>query len=428
MIATTALAAQYAGTLNLSDTTKLAARATQPAPLAPPPNPPGKIVLAADLSTIANARLRLSDRRWDYTLSYSPSLSATDLELSFIPLTFQAGSAAVGWHDRFLRVLVSETASYGQLSSALPYQPPTALAQSTTPGQATAPGATTAPAQPTAPGQATLLQSAAPTTLYVGASDTSASMALRSTRRVTISLSGGYGVSGGLTTTTKAVIPEQYGPRVGAAVAYVLSRSDGLATLASAQETITSGPCPPPSFTPFCVERTPLVQVQESLRHQLSATMTLTIGVGAAASVVRTLTLEELVIQPIAVVALSDRFGTLGASTFTLSAQLGTVVDIRTGLPSYNVQTTAALADWVAPTIMLGLTAGLVQTVPYPPNSNPNPLTALSGGAEARFRLDRQLDVGLGVQEFWQRQTGYDPLASTIGYVSVTGRARTLHF
>jgi hypothetical protein len=426
MIATTALAAQYAGTLDLSDTTRLAARATQPPPIVTTPSP-GKIVLAADVSTVANARLRLRDRRWDYTLSYSPSVTATDMELSFIPLTLQAGGAAVGWHDRFLRVLVSETASYGQISSVLPYLPPTAPAQSTTPGQATAPGQTTAPGQPTAPGQATLLQSAAPTTLEVVASDTSASMALRSTRRVTISLSGGYGVSGGLTTTTKAVIPEQYGPRAGASVVYVLSRRDGLTTLASAQETITSGPCPPPSFTPLCVERTPIVQVQESLRHQLSATLTLTIGVGAAASVVRTLTMEELVIEPIGVVAVSDRFGTLGASTFTLSAQLAPVVDIRTGLPTYNVQTTAALVDWVEPTIMLGLTAGLVQTVPYP-ISNPYPLTSLSGGVEARIRLDRLLDVGLGVQEFWQQQTGYDPLASTIGYVSVTGRARTLHF
>jgi hypothetical protein len=426
MIASTALAAQYAGTLDLSDTTRLAARATQPPPIDPTP-PPGKIVLAADFSTVANARLRLSDRRWDYTLSYSPSLTATDLERRFIPLTLQAGSATVGWHDRFLRLLVSETASYGQLSSALPYQAPAAPTQSTTPGQATAPSQTTTPGQPTAPGQATLLQSTAPVTLDVGGSDTSASMALRSTRRITISLSGGYGVSGGLTTLTKTVIPEQYGPRVGASVAYVLSQRDSLTTLASAQETITSGPCPPPSFTPFCVERTPIVQVQESLRDQLSATTTLTVGVGAAASVVRTLTLEELVIQPIGVAALSDRFGTLGASTFTLSAQLAPVVDLRTGLPSYNVQTTAALSDWVAPTIMLGLTAGLVQTVLYP-NTNPYPLTALSGGVEARIRLDRLLDVGLGVQEFWQEQLRYAPLASTIGYVSVTGRARTLHF
>jgi hypothetical protein len=180
-------------------------------------------------------------------------------------------------------------------------------------------------------------------------------------------------------------------------------------------------------LTPFCVERTPIVQVQESLRDQLSATMTLTIGVGAAASVVRTLTVEELVIEPTGVVAVSDRFGTLGASTFTLSAQLAPVIDIRTGLPTYNVQTSAALADWVAPTFMLGLTAGLAQTVPYP-ISNPYPLTSLSGGVEARIRLDRLLDVGFGVQEFWQQQTGYASLASTIGYVSVTGRTRTLHF
>jgi hypothetical protein len=88
---------------------------------------------------------------------------------------------------------------------------------------------------------------------------------------------------------------------------------------------------------------------------------------------------------------------------------------------------TATLVDQITPTLTFRLMANALQSVPFPA-IYPYPLTLLTGLVEARVRTERQLDVALGVQTLWQNQTGYGTLASTIGYVSVTARAPSLHF
>jgi hypothetical protein len=430
MIATAVLAADYAGTLDLLDTTKVAARATQPPPIVSTPTP-GKVVLAMDISTVPAARLRLRGRRWDCALGYSPTFTASDVELGFDVQTLHTASTAVGWQDRFWRVGLTESASYGRINTVYLYTQPTG--GQPVPPTAGQPGAAMPPTPAQGAGSGTATCNGAngnggsTCAIDYGSSDTSGSLALRTGRRVTLSLSGGYSVSGGLNTTAQEILPKQYGPRVGAVVAYVASRRDGLDTAASAQETFTSGGCALPlPPTQFCNEQVSIVQLQETLRHQLSPTSTLSLGAGAAASRVQ-VPRDELVIQPVVGGTFSDRFGHRGANVFSLSTQLAPVVDIRTGIPSERVQTAASLSEPIAPYSTVSVTAGWLQSVPVP-TSDPHALTVLSGGIEARIRLDRLLELGLGALESWQNQSGYVTLASTIGYVSLTARAQTQRF
>src|SRR5260370_5959175 len=211
MIAAAVLLAQYAGTLALIDTTRVGTRATQPAPRLE--SPAREIVLALALSTTPTVRLRMAERHWDWTLSYSPVLPATDLELGLAgdALLLHAGVAAFGWRGRFVTVTLSEAGAYGTVNSALLYQ------------------------LPAAPGQTTPLQSAPPpTNIDFGSSNTDGNVTVRLGRPVVASLSGGYMVSGGLSTKAQLILPEQFGPRAGAPVAIALSRADAVPTLARA--------------------------------------------------------------------------------------------------------------------------------------------------------------------------------------------------
>lgn len=469
MIATAVLSAQYAGTLELLDSTKVDARATQPAPTLTAPL--REIVLAADASTSPTARLRLRDRWWDYALSYSPSFGVTDVELGAgaQPVVSNAGTATIAWHDRVVRVTVSESASYGLENLAYLYA---ATGQGlaggtgqsmggTTPGQP----ATMVPGQPpaaTAAGQpataaamsAATATSATPLKLFpFGSSNTNATVVVRATRQVTLSLSGGYSLAGSLTTNPQAevALPEQFGPLGSASLAYALSKSDSLITTASAQETTTPlGACvplPPPTVIRFCRQVVPIIQGQEIARHQLSTTATVSAGAGVAASIQDLATEEAWVIMPTGVLSFTERVGAIdnrNASTLLLSAQLAPAVDINSAQLRNGVQTTAMLTNPVARTVFLSFTAGVLQSIP----PDPTPLTALSGGIDMRFRVTRQIDVSLGVQGFWQKQaiygaaavmaataaegtvppTGPTTTASEIGYVALTARVPTLRF
>jgi hypothetical protein len=409
MIAAAVLLAQYAGTLDLLDTTRVATRATQPRPQLQ--SPPREIALALDLSTSPTARLRMAERRWDWTLSYSPVLTATDVELGADGnlILLHAGVTTFAWRDRFVTVTLSEAGAYGTFNAALLYQ------------------------LPAAPGQTTPLQSA-PTATAVdfASSNTDGNVALRLGRPVVVSLSGGYSVTGGLGTLAQKTLSQQFGPRAGASVAVALSRADSVTTLASAHDLTTSGLCPGAANL-FCRERTLLFQLQETLRHELSAVTTLSAGAGVAATETTEATngQEVVVIEPVGTVAFTQRLSANRAANLTLSAQLTPFVDILTGIPSERAQLSAAVADPVSSSVLLTFTANAMRSVPIltsDPGSDRYLLTLLSGGIEARIRLDPRLDLGIGVQAFWQDQDNFPAFSSEIGYVSVTARAPTLHF
>jgi hypothetical protein len=472
MIAAAVLAAQYAGTLDALDATKVDARANNPPIVLQSPSE--KIVLAADVSTMPTARLHLGDRRWDYTLTVSPILSVTDLELgsNAQPLALAAGGATIGWHDRLVRVMVSESASYGVESLGYIYEN-TGVGTAGQPGPMGQTVGQTGVGTSGAPATAGMATSSALTpnsnSFILGSTITSGSLAVTASRQVTLFLSGGYSVSGNLSPPKSrselVLLPEQFGPFGSASLTYAVSRVDALVSLASAQETTTpQGECYTATTAILtCRLVQPIFQAQELVRHRLSTTATFSAGVGASASIQEVTNGEAWVILPTGILTFTDRFSALdirdastdrvgaldnavrvgaldnrNTSILTASLQLAPVVEINTGQPNNIIQFTTVLTNPVAPSVFLSVNAGAQKSVP----PDPFPLTALNAGIDARLRINRQIDINVGVTAFWQTQTynnfptmtGGPTTTATatttaeVGYVTFTARAPTLRF
>jgi hypothetical protein len=443
MIVTTALAAQYAGTFDVSDTTRIAARNTQPAPIVTTSGGTvGEDVLAADLSTTATARLALTDRFWEYALAYSPTVTAPDVEIGLSPLVLNTGTALVGWHGQFVRVLVSEAVSYGLLNSAFLYAAPTAqgtqmpaAGEAGTGGTGTT-GGTAPPAGQTTTGATGTVQTGrqGAATFTYGSSNTAASLAVVTGRHTILTLTASYLASGGLNAAAKAnEFPEQYGPLATIAFGDAVSRTDTLTTIVSGGESTTSGLCPPPPgqpvppILPFCVVETPYFSAQEGLRHRISGAATIGLNLGASAAVARTPYVHQAVVDPIIVASYTEALSTRGTSAFSVSAGFVPTVDIRTGLPSNRAQATLSVSEPLASRTTLMVTAAALQSVPIPV-ADAYPITSLTGTAEIRIAADRQVDLGIGIQSLWQNQPPYGNLLSNIGYVSVIARLPTARF
>jgi hypothetical protein len=486
MIATVVLAAQYTGTLDVSDSTRADMRLSQPpltvtetepvdvqTPLAGTVTTGKKVIIGADLTTSPVARLALRGRRWDFSLSYSPSLTLPDIELGFVPseregqpefLVMNNALAAVSWHDRFVRFAVSESATYGEVNATLllpglTSTTGTMTAMTTTPGggtattpsggTATAPGGTMAvPGGPAATATAAI----APQTRNIefASSSTNAGISAQTGRHGTLSVFGGYQLSGGLDATARSALGEQYGPNVGVSFGYVLSRRDTIGIAATAQDTFTT--LTPPNLTPeqlaaavaagnlplcgplsgtpptLCHTVSPGGALQATVVHLLSRTASLSLAGGVAAYYDETVT-PEIVIQPVGTATLADSFGPRGASSFSLSATIAPTVDVRTGRPSDRLQVAGSLSLPMSNLLALNINGGLLQSVPFPTN-DPNPITAITASGEVRMRVDRRVDVAAGVQTLWQQQFGFGLglVASEIAYVTATARAPTLRF
>src|ERR1700690_2226548 len=398
MIATCVLAAEYAGTLDLHDTTTVQVRATQES------STPG-LQAGFDFSTTPSATVRLTDRRSAYTLSYSPSLILPDLEQGFHLEPYQFASAVAAWHDRFTTFTVIEAASFGQLKSGLLYQAPPVAG---------------------GPQQTTVLQPApANKTLELGSSSTDATLSQRVGRRLRVSLSGGYLVSGGIDAASQAYLPEQYGPRASASVIYQLSRRDSLNTRASAEEISTTGGCPSlaPTMSGICHERVDAARLDETLRRRLSRTTTLSLGGGLALYDIDAYGTVATIIYPVALATLAYRFGVRGTRTLSLSAELAPIVDDRTGLASERVQENVNLTDRIDRMLTLHFGVSGLETVPPLVGSDPYPVTIVTGSVDAILHLHRQVDLRIGAQALWQDQTGYGTLWSIFGYAALTVRA-----
>jgi hypothetical protein len=444
------LAAQYAGTLDFLDTTRVDVVATQPYPIAPSP-PPRYIVVAANVTTAPTARLLLRDRRWDYGLNYVPSIALTDVELGTEarPLLLNAGTLTVGWHDRFVRVTVSESAAYGFESLAYVYSTPVqattpASSQSPTTGQTTTMAPATGTASmpmttpvtgPTQSGQAT---STNPLKLFPYAlSTTAASLAVQASRRMSVSMSGGYSVAGNLTSDPQAAIglPEQFGPFGAASVGYSLSPRDSVATTARGQETTTPmGLCPGAVLT-FCRQVEPVLGVQETVRHEISTASAVSVGLGVAASIQQLPTERAWTILPTGSMSFTERLDVqdTNPSFLRFSASLGPVVDINSGQLSNQFAANLSLVNQVASNVVLTILVSGLRSVP----PDPTPVTGFSGGGSARFRINRQVDLTFGVQAFWQDQSAYagagqstipTTATSEVAYTALTARLPTIHF
>jgi hypothetical protein len=457
MLAAALVLGQLAGVLEVSNTSRIDARINQPLPIAPTP-PPREIAIASDATITPLARLRLSDRRWDYTLTYTPSFTVTDIELitTAQPVVLNAGTATIGWHDHRTRILVSEAASYGWENLAYLYQTPAAgltAAQTQTGGQTGAGTGTGMGTTTTVPGQTagqTVAQTGTAATVPLqtfpfGSSNTTASVRYQASRSLAIGVAGGYSLSGNLANSTQAtaVYPEQLTPQGSASVTYTSSRTDSFLTLASAQETTTpDGVCVPPAPAgQYCREVVPILLLEETWRHRTSETGVVAASLGVSGSIYQLSNGEEWGLLPVGGVSYTERFGPppkdprdlLEPSGIRLSADLAPTVNVFTGSPSNRVQATATLVDRFAQDASISLLAGALQTVPLP-QADPSPLTLFNAAIDLRVRLDRLMTLSMGVQALWQEQqnvgllpvaamtAGNTTTAAEVGYVALTVR------
>jgi len=444
------LFAQVAGTLEISNTSRIDARSNQPFTIAPNP-PPREAVIAADAQLAPLARLRLTDRRWDFTLTYSPTFTVTDIELSPYaqPVVLNAGATSIGWHNRRVRVIVSEAASYGLENLAYLYGNPIAgqpitAGQSQAMGQMTTQGAGQTTTQSL--GQ-TGASAAVPISAFpFGSSNSNVFVQVQATRRLSFNVSGGYTISGNLAPSEQAsaIYPEQFGPTASASALYSSSLSDTFVTTANAQEITTPAAlCTFGAVGQLCREVTPTLALTETYRHRVTPTATVSASLGVAASVYEVATGTSWGILPVGGVSYADRFSAppkdprdqLDASGIRLSADLAPMVNVFTGSPSNRIQLNGSLFEHVAPGVVVNFVAGVLQTVPIP-ERDPSPLTVINGGVEVRMRVTRQITASAGLQGFWQRQenvgllpttntistTGPTTSASEVGYISVTVR------
>jgi hypothetical protein len=437
-----------AGVVEVFDITRIGVRSTQPLQDTPPGSSPGRILLAGDASTSPGIRLRVGSPHWTAALSYSPSVSETDFELTPLPAptVSQSGSAAMAWRYRFWALSISETGSYSpDFNSALLYYPQLQVATATTAsGTSGAPSMGTGqPTQPPATGgPATMPQGAAAQSaalrvppgeiIQVGSSNTDASFSSRVGRSSSFAIAGGYALNGGLDTDSRRIYPEQYGGYASVALNERVSRVDTLSLILSGQEVLTVGPCLPPEIT-ICHETIPLLETQATVRHQLTVRSIVSAAIGVAESIVesqaQTQDRTRLVILPIASVGYSAGLDGHAGDQVAVTLQSLPIVDFLSGSLSERLVATAAWVKQVAPGFLVTTSAGLTQSVPFPsPLSDPNTVTILSGGVDARIRLDRHIDLIVSEQDFWQKQSAYGTLGSELGYVGISVHTLPLRF
>jgi hypothetical protein len=443
MLAPIVLLADYSGTLQVADLTEVRARTTdQSGASAPAGTTTTTAVPAAktqgsyfslDVFTQPQLHLHVKSRVWDYDLEYRPSMTLPDLETGTFcsvkpvttslqptcsqPSVLHIGSAGVSWHDRRVRLSVTENASYGQFNSAY-LQTPSVPTTPTTPG-----------APPTAPpGQ---LAPAPQTITYLGTT-TALAVDARLDRRTMLDLRTEYTARGGFNAASRAVLPEVYGPRTDAKVVYALGPHDEAVTAAyvtalsfSPQPCYDASSGLPTGNT--CTPRDQIAQATEIIRHALARATTVTAGGGLAVARVSADrgAPYDVNVFPVAQAGITQGFGWRGLSTLSAEVGIAPLVDVLTGHTSERLYGDAALAEAFSRSLSVSLSVAAAQTVPP---SAPLAATYVRGGLDLVCKVTRSLELSLGERGAWQKEVPFGTFFSTYGYFDVTVRAPELRF
>lgn len=420
------VAADLAGTLLLSDRTDARLRATQQTGavvsaqgVAPTQN---SVQFGFDLSNRPDATLDARNRYWDFRVEYEPSFTLTDLEQSFDLQVLNAGAATIQWHDRHVRLTLSEAGSYGQFNSAynfgLTTSPGTGQnGQPATMGQQTTPGVPTSPQVAPAPVTITFISST--TTLRTD---------VQADKRTAFNFGGSYIVTGGINTIA---YPETYGPRFDAGLTYAFSRRDQAVTNAYAQAAIfTTEQCISPSgvaLNEFCHPEADVAQATEGLRHAFDPMTSLTLDAGAALSRTRQKLTDPFgfEVYPVAIGAFQHSYRGRDKLTLRVDAEYIPVIDGRSGYTASRIQGDFTFADNVAPHIRLTATATAAQTIPP---SAPLAATLVSGQVSVDYLVSKILDVSIGNTTGWQSQQPLGSFFSSYLFLAVTVAAPALRF
>jgi hypothetical protein len=424
MLPLVVLAADYAGTLEVAERTEVRARATQQTGSASPPG-------GVDVLAQPQLRAHADDRRWELTLGYMPSLTLTDLEASASALVLHTGGAAVRWHDRSVRVGLTEDAVYGTFNSANLVAPNAPTQVSNAP--AAAPAAPPTAIQPTPP----------PTPITLLATRIALSTFARTDPRTLLSAGAAYLTSGGADAKSRLSLPESYGPRADASLSYSVSRRDQVVTSAFGQAAnVTGVACtptgvaagsPPPGTTAAtggaqstCAAQDQLAHLDEAVNHAVAPTAMFSVGIGA--SVARSRPSGDLPYRTVLFPsgAISFQYGSPQRTGFVLglSATLGPFIDPQTGALSNRAQQNATLVEPFSQVITLRLSVGGAEPIP----ADPLTATILFGDMSVDVLADRAVALAVGARGMWQKGDALGEFFSAFGYLAVTLTAPRLRF
>lgn len=400
----------FAGTLDVSNKTEIRARATQGAP---PPNP------SLDVADGPVARLRLTDRRWDFTLGYSALALLPDLEIGVSPQLLQSGDARVAWHDRHVSIRLSELATYGDLNSSYllgggpaPPVPPTITTVT--------PAGNGVQALP------------APTTIQYGSSRTALASDLVMSRRWGASLTVDYVVQGGVDQASRAVLPLLREPRGQASIDYSLTRTDRLGTRAAVLRADSlAAPCSPSIVGApadgVCEPTVEEAQLEEAWKHGFTRTLDGSLAAGAGLLQMRLQPQQPFVrsILPVARATLTHSEGVAeDARRVAFEALLAPVLDLTTGMLDERVQGTASATIPIRRVKLEGSLA-LARSVE---SRFIQPGTYFRVSVDVEYRVSRTFGVGVGAYYAWQAQEGIGTFSGEIVSAHATARIPTLRF
>jgi hypothetical protein len=436
-----AILAAYAGTLEVGDTTEVRVRTTRTEGV---PVGPGSPPVDLDFVTQPRAYAHMADRRWDFGLGVSTMLTVPDMQEGLTPSStpgvttgpqlYNFLNAAVGWHERTVRLGATEDLSYGLFNSGY-LAPLSATGQST--GQTSPQPSTPASGQPAGAPPVQAVQTApAPQTFTVISSRTALTGVDQVSRRTVISTILSFTVAGGTDSASQTILPLQKSPRADVSVAHTLSPQDQLVTAAYGQASlISSAPCFNASGASVtsatgCELDDRLAQITEILHHRLARSTVLSVGAGASYVSYRQRADQPYSssFYPSAAADVRQSFGPRGEGVAVLGVRLEPLVDIRTGLVSNRVYGESSVSNpVVGKALAVRLSGYGAQTVPA---SDPAAATILGGAAEIEWRADRRghVHLDLGERVVWQDQSSFGTFFSTVAYLAVTAATPALRF
>jgi hypothetical protein len=427
MLAAVALFADYAGTVDLSNRTEVRGRHTENVD-------PDKSLDVVDVPT---ARIGLHDRRWDHGLGYSAVLVAPDAQAGLSPQLLQFGDVSTSWHDRRVRLTLSETGSYGESNPGyLLGGPPLPTAPVALPGPA-------GPGGVPVTGGAPVAAVVPPATIRTMSSRTGLASQVQLSRRWQATSLVEYQMGGGVDEASRATLPFVHGPRAEASATYAATRLDGVESRLSLQHGFTStGPCSPiltniPLGT-ICAPQTSSAVLTEGWRRRLGHSDTIALGAGASYGTVRLLAGDRPYTRlypafrasfdhsaPAPQAAAPDSHQAPRAtSALHVEASVTPVVDQRTGVLDERGQASAGLTIPIDGLTLTGTFSGARSiTSPFI-----EPVTILTGVLDAGYHVSRVLELGTGVRYIWQIQSGFPTIAGGAAFVAATLHAPQIRF
>ena len=379
------------GTFTLSDRTEVRLREPDPVTNA----------VALDFDTLFDARATLASRDTLYTLAYLPRVTLLDINGAGIqPALINGGLASAEWHSRRVRIVLTEKASYGELSfeslSALP-----------------TPGSPTAPPSPTgAPTQLPSTQAVPPTqSVLFESSETTLDSTLL-LRRWTVEGKVGYQLSGGATAAAQLELPFQHGPLAEVTADYRAGSRDHFATVAAASDTSFSNSLPGTAAGAVYTDDL-LGQIEEQWRHKWARLTETMLSAGAYEARIRTIFDGPYASQanPVAEAAIDQHFVRgINRGEVRLDVRLAPIVNRLTGLVDQRIQGTLE-GIWSRRRLTFRMFGTAAESVDQ---GTTTASRLLAGEIDASYRVSPILTLDAGARTIRQVQNEPGPLPATM--------------